>query len=127
MLLIHKGTYPMLDINTEDIIKVAGTVSLAVIAAFIGIQNIVKSWKSSNAETSIITLMHTELERMSEQNTSLSVELGRLHSEVIALNHQLQKLTRENQYLQTEVIALTKEVTRLQSVLHKGDLSGSTN
>jgi predicted nuclease with TOPRIM domain len=58
---------------------------------------------------------------MSQQNTSLSLELGRLQDEVIKLNNQLQKLTIENQRLQQEVIVLTREVTRLQVILHKGE------
>jgi predicted nuclease with TOPRIM domain len=83
---------------------------------FIGAQKILKNWRSTEAETSIITLMHTELERMSEQNTKLSIELGRLHSEVIALNTELQKLTVENQRLQTEVCALTQEVSNFKQM-----------
>ena len=114
-------------ISPDSVIEVLGVLALAVIAVFIGVQKLLKDWKSTSAETSIITLMHTELERMSEQNTALSIELGRLHSEIITLNQQLQKLTLENQRLQSEVIALTREVTGLQSVLYKGDLNGVTN
>lgn len=117
----------MLGVTTDSFIEVLGLVAVAIIAVFVGVQKILKDWKTSAAENSIITLMHTELERMADQNTQLSLELGRLHGEVIALNHQLQKLTVENQRLQSEVVALTTEVTRLQSVLHKGDLNGSTN
>jgi predicted nuclease with TOPRIM domain len=117
----------MLETNPESVIQILGTMALAVIAVFIGVQKLRKDWQTSSAESSIITLMHTELERMAQQNTSLSVELGRLHNEVIALNNQLQKLTVENQCLQAEVVALTREVTRLQSVLHKGEPDGSTN
>ena len=117
----------MLEINPDSIIQVLGAVALAIIAVFVGVQKLLKDWKSTSAETSIITLMHNELDRMSEQNTQLSVELGRLNAQVITLNQQLQKLTIENQRLQSEVVALTREVTRLQSVLHKGDPNGSTN
>jgi peptidoglycan hydrolase CwlO-like protein len=117
----------MLEINPDSVIQVLGMVALAVIAVLVGIQKLLKDWKSTNAETSIITLMHTELDRMSEQNTQLSVELGRLNTQVITLNQQLQELTVENQRLQSEVVALTREVARLQSVLHKGELDGSTN
>jgi regulator of replication initiation timing len=85
-------------------------------AVFIGAQKILKNWRSTEAETSIISLMHTELERMSEQNTKLSVELGRLHSEIIALNNELQKLTAENQHLRTEVSALTQEVSKFKQI-----------
>lgn len=117
----------MLGVTADSFIEVLGMVALAVIAVFIGVQKILKDWKASAAENSIITLMHTELERMAEQNTALSLELGRLHGEVIALNNQLQKLTFENQRLQSEVVALTREVTRLQTVLHKGEANGNTN
>jgi hypothetical protein len=76
----------MLESNFEQSLQAISLVALAVMGVFIGAQKILKNWRSTEAETSIITLMHTELERMSEQNTKLSVELGRLHSEIIALN-----------------------------------------
>lgn len=116
----------MLGTIQENIIQVLGMVSLAIITVFVGVQKLMKDWRTNSAESSVITLMHTELERMADQNTQLSVELGRLHGEVIALNHQLQKLTVENQCLQAEVVALTREVTRLQNVLHKENVDGST-
>lgn len=117
----------MLETSSDSVVQVLGSIALAVIVVFVGIQKLLKDWRTTSAESSVITLMHTELERMAQQNTSLSLELGRLHDEVINLNHQLQKLTVENQCLQTEVVALTREVTRLQTVLHKGEPDGSTN
>jgi chromosome segregation ATPase len=116
----------MLETNPDSVIQVLGAVALAVIVVFVSVQKLIKDWRSNSAEGSVISLMHTELERMAEQNTQLSVELGRLHSEVITLNQQLQKLNVENQQLRCEVVTLTQEVTRLQSVLNKGDLNGST-
>lgn len=106
----------MLESNFEQNLQAISLIAIAVMAVFIGAQKILKNWRSTEAETSIITLMHTELERMSEQNTKLSVELGRLHSEVIALNSELQKLTAENQHLRTEVTALTQEVSRFKQL-----------
>lgn len=112
----------MLESNFEQNLQATSLVAIAVMAVFIGVQKILKNWRSTEAETSIITLMHAELERMSEQNTKLSVELGRLHSEVIALNSELQKLTAENQHLRTEVAALTQEVVKFKQLsrTHKG-------
>lgn len=112
----------MLESNFEQNLQATSLVAIAVMAVFIGVQKILKNWRSTEAETSIITLMHAELERMSEQNTKLSVELGRLHSEVIALNSELQKLTTENQHLRTEVAALTQEVVKFKQLSggHKG-------
>ena len=106
----------MLDSNFEQSLQATSLVAIAVMAVFIGVQKILKNWRSTEAETSIITLMHSELERMSEQNTKLSVELGRLHTEVIALNTELQKLTVENQNLRTEVCALTQEVSHFKQI-----------
>lgn len=111
----------MLDSNFEQFLHGTSLVAIAIIAVLVGAQKILKNWRSTEAETSIISLMHTELERMSEQNTKLSVELGRLHSEIIALNTELQKLTVENQNLRTEVCALTLEVSNFkQSASQKG-------
>ena len=109
----------MLTSTTDGLIETAGIVGLAVIAFFIGIQKLLKDWKATNAESSIITLMHTELDRMSEQNTALSTELGRLHSQIILLSQELQKLTVENQQLQAEVVALTKEISALKALTRK--------
>lgn len=109
----------MSEISSYSLLEVIGSVSIAIVTMFIGIQKLLKDWKSTGAETSVITLMHSELERMSQQNTNLSVELGRLHIEVIALNTELQKLTIENQRLQTEVIALTSEVSSLMILTQK--------
>lgn len=103
----------MLD-STEQIIQVLGMIAIAVVAAFLGIQQLMKNWKSTQAESNIIQIMHRELERMSDQNTKLSTELGRLHEEVINLNQELQKLTIENQRLQIEVVALTQEVSQFK-------------
>lgn len=108
----------MLVTYVNNTIEVLGLVALAILAVFIGIQKLVKDWRSTNVETNIITLMHTELERMSEQNTSLSTELGRLHAEIITLNKELQKLSVENQRLQTEVCALTEEIVFFKRFSH---------
>jgi predicted nuclease with TOPRIM domain len=115
----------MLESNFEQSLQAVSLIAIAVMAVFIGAQKILKNWRSTEAETSIITLMHTELERMSEQNTKLSVELGRLHSEVIALNSELQKLTVENQHLRTEIAALSQEVVKFKQL--SGAHKGTTN
>lgn len=109
----------MLESSFEQSLQATSLIAIAVIAVFIGVQKILKNWRSTEAETSIISLMHRELERMSVQNTKLSLELGRLHTELIALNQELQKLTVENQRLQTEVIALTNEVSNLKTLTQK--------
>jgi predicted nuclease with TOPRIM domain len=104
----------MVEINDHSLIQTVSLVALAVVAFSVGIQKLLKDWKSTHAETSVITLMHTELERMSEQNGLLSTELNRLQQEMIVLNTQLSQLCVENQRLQTEVVALTEEISKLR-------------
>ena len=109
--------------SPDDIIQTLMMLAVAIIASLFVFKKLIKDWLSTDTESNIIKIMHTELERMSEQNTALSLELGRLHTEVIALNHELQKLTLENQQLQTEVIALTNEVSGLK-LLRQGNTNG---
>jgi hypothetical protein len=104
----------MVEINDHSLIQTVSLVALAVVAFSVGIQKLLKDWKSTHAETSIITLMHNELERMSEQNGLLATELNRLQQEMILLNAQLSQLCIENQQLQTEVVALTEEVNKFR-------------
>ena len=104
----------MVEIHDHSLIQTVSLVALAVVAFSVGIQKLLKDWKSTNAETSVITLMHTELERMSEQNGLLATELNRLQQEMILLNTQLAQLCIENQQLQTEVVALTEEVNKFR-------------
>lgn len=90
---------------------------IALIAISVGLQSILKNWKASNTEGSLLTLMHTELERMSLQNSTLSSEIGKLQIELIRLSGQLTTLTLENQKLRSEVSSLHQEITRLHGVM----------
>jgi predicted nuclease with TOPRIM domain len=97
-------------------------IAVAVVAAVFGIQKLLKGWKESSTESSVITIMHTELERMARQNTTLTTELNKLQIELVTLNSELRKLTLENQQLHAEVAALTAQVTHLQATLRgKGE------
>lgn len=118
-----QGEYLMPELVPENLIQAFGAVAMAAVIVMLGIQKIIKHWQTTDAENSIIKIMHNELERMSQQNTALSVELGRLHNEVITLNTQLQMLTVENQRLQTEVVALTNEVSSFK-LLRQGGAYG---
>ena len=95
-----------------------GAAGLVAIAIFL--QKFLNRWKDNKAEYSILSILHTELERMAAQNTLMSVELGKLQVEIIQLNKELRFLTEENQRLHSEVTALTNEVTRLQATLRQG-------
>ena len=106
--------------ETKPILEFLGIGATGLLGtAFFG-QKILNLFKTDKAERNILTLMHSELERMSDQNTALSEELGKLQSEVISLNRNLRMLTAENERLNSEVSILTAEVTRLQDILHAG-------
>jgi len=112
--------------STSELATLAAAAVGALVSIAFAAQKVIGTWKGSQAETSIIGLMHTELERLSEQNTKLSVELGKLQEEIIGLNKALRDLTVENQSLHTQVQSLTAEVTRLQAVL-SGGVNGSSS
>jgi uncharacterized protein YlxW (UPF0749 family) len=113
--------------NTSELAQLAAAGVGALVTIAFAAQKVISSWKGTQAESSIIGLMHTELERLSEQNTKLSVELGKLQEEIIGLNQALRNLTAENQSLHTQVQSLTAEVTRLQAVLQQGGVNGRTS
>ena len=109
----------MPELSSFNLTEILSAVLVAIIAAIVAIPKLIKDWKNTGAESSVISLMHTELERLSKQNTDLSIELGRLHIQVITLNKELQELTIENQRLQTEVVALTLEISSLKIIAIK--------
>lgn len=111
----------------NSIPEMAAGMVIALIAIAFGLQKLFKSWKETNTESSVMTIMHTELERMARQNATLSKELNKLQLEIVELNRELRKLTVENQRLHSEVQALTGEVTRLQLTLTKYQSQGDTN
>lgn len=107
-------------IDTSSVAGIFVSGILALVALALGLQKLLKNWKITDVESSIITLMHAELERMSTQNTTLATELNKLQIELISLNKELNNLTLDNQRLHTEVVALTKEVSRLKNSLVGG-------
>lgn len=106
----------MIEIENHSLIQTVSMVALAIIALSVGVQKLLKDWKSTGVETNIISLMHTELERLSGQNAVLSTELNRLQQEMIKLNTQLAQLCLDNQALQAEVVTLTDEITKLRTI-----------
>jgi predicted nuclease with TOPRIM domain len=107
-------------LNTDTISQAFTALIIGLVGVAMGLQKIIKSWKTTSAETSVVELLHTELDRLCKQNTQLAVELNKLQIEVIALNKELRNLTAENQRLHMEVGALTSEVSRLQTMLKQG-------
>lgn len=99
------------------ITEIVTAVAAGIFGLVLGAQKIMKGWKETATESNIISIMHTELERMSQQNTRLAEELNKLQIEIISLNKELRNLTSENQRLHIEVSSLTAEVGRLQLML----------
>lgn len=105
-----------MEIQNNSLIQTISVASLAIIGLIVGVQKLLKDWRGTQAETNIISIMHTELERMSSQNTKLSTELGKLQEEIIELNNHLTKLNIENNKLQEEVSRLTIELKTLATM-----------
>ena len=101
----------------DTIAEYAAAIVFAIVGLVFGIQKLLKGWKQTEAETSIITLMHQELERLSSQNKILITEISSLQSEIIKLNRELRTMTDENQKLHAEVVMLSSEVGRLHELL----------
>lgn len=106
--------------ETKPLLEILGIGATGLLGSMFFGQKLLTLFKTDKAESNILSLMHTELERMSKQNTALSEELGKLQVEVISLNSNLRLLTAENERLNSEVSILTAEVTRLQDILHAG-------
>ena len=106
---------------------VAGVVA-AIFGAAFAIQRLIKSWKETEIESNVVSLMHTELTRLADQNRILGEELGKFQQEVIKLNRQLNDLSLENNRLHREVVALTQEVSALQEIIRttNPDFAAST-
>lgn len=105
--------------SAESILQVAGMVSVGLMGLIVGLQKVLKGWKETSTESSILTMMHDELNRMSSHNKILAEELSKFQLEVIKLNNQLTDLTMENHRLHNEIVTLTKEVNRLQKIIEE--------
>jgi predicted nuclease with TOPRIM domain len=107
----------------DNLPSVVSEITLAIVAGVaglvLGIQKLVKYWKVTAAESSVVDLMHTELERLGHQNRLLTEELNKLQIEIITLNSQLRNLSIENNKLHSQVVNLSSEVTRLQALLNR--------
>jgi len=102
--------------ENQGVIQTISVAAMALIGLSVGIQKLVKEWRGTQAETSVIDMMHKELERMNTQNSKLTEELTKLQNEIVELNNQLIKLNIENNKLQEEVAALTTELNSFKKL-----------
>lgn len=98
--------------------EIAGIV-IALGGAILGIQKLLKHWGITSAENSVVSLMHTELDRVGHQNKILAEELNKLQSEIISLNKELRQLSIENNKLHEQIFGLNAELNRLHTLLNK--------
>lgn len=103
--------------SPDTIAQYTTAVMVALVGLAIGLQKLIKGWKESSTESSVMDILHKELERMSEQNTKLAGQLNKFQLEVVRLNEQLINLSEENRRLHIEVTNLTAEVGRLQELV----------
>ena len=99
-----------MDSENQGVLQTVSLLSVALIALVMGVQKLIRDWRTTKAESDIISIMHKEIERMSTQNSTLSVTLGKLQEEIIELNKQISNLNIENNKLREEISALTLEV-----------------
>jgi len=113
-----------MDSDNQGFLQTISLLSVALIALVMGVQKLIRDWRTTKAESDIISIMNQQIERMSNQNSTLSVELGKLQEEIIELNKQISKLNIENNRLQEEISALTIELDnfkRMTSLVGKKD------
>lgn len=112
-----------MDLDNQSLVQTISLLSVGLIALVIGIQKLLRDWRTTKAESDIIQIMHTEIERMSAQNTTLSNALGSLQQEILELNKQITKLNIENNKLQEEVSTLTLELDSFKKLVAQRNIS----
>lgn len=115
-----------MDTENQGVLQTVSLLSVALIALVMGVQKLIRDWRTTKAESDIISIMHKEIERMSTQNSTLSIELGKLQEEIIELNNQISKLNIENNRLQEEISTLTFELNnfkKLTTLVSKKDVT----
>lgn len=105
-----------MDTENQGVLQTVSLLSVALIALVMGVQKLIRDWRTTKAESDIISIMHKEIERMSAQNSTLSMELGKLQEEIIELNKQISKLNIENNRLQEEISSLTLELDNFKKL-----------
>ena len=106
-----------MDIPGSSVGEVLGVIGVSIVTLSLGAQQILKRWKSTSAENTVLTLLHSELERMAVQNKLLSSYVNALQLEATKINSELGKLQVENQKLHTEVMILTRELISVRKAL----------
>lgn len=104
-------------IQNSDVAEWASYITVGLFGVAYSLQKYIKGWRETGASSDVVKLLHTEVLRMSEQNSKLMIEIGHLQNQIVSLNQQLTDLQHENQLLNTQVRNLTAEVSRLHIIL----------
>lgn len=98
--------------------EMVGVIGISIVSLAFGAQQLVKRWKTTGAENSVLTMLHSELERMATQNKLLSSYVHALQIEAAQINSELGKMQVENRKLHTEVLILTNELINVRKALN---------
>ena len=101
--------------DPSPIAQAAAAGAAALVGLAFGLQKVLKSWKETGAETSVVEMMRKELTRLSEQNTKLADETNKLQLQMIELNKVLMQVTTENVRLREEVKTLREHLENFNS------------
>jgi septal ring factor EnvC (AmiA/AmiB activator) len=104
----------------NPIIEALTTGALALVLLVIGLQKIVRDWKTTKAESDIISMLHEEIERMEQQNKKLSDELHGLQQKLISLSQDVTRLTIENNDLREKIADMMKELNVFKLEVNHG-------
>ena len=104
----------------NPIIEALTTGALALVLLVIGLQKIVRDWKTTKAESDIISMLHEEIERMEQLNKKLSDELHGLQQKLISLSQDVTRLTIENNDLREKIADMMKELNVFKLEVNHG-------
>lgn len=97
--------------NLENpVLEMLTTAAAALTLLVLGLQKIVRDWKTTKAESDIISMLHNEIERMEQQNKKLSDEVHSLQQKLISLSQDVTKLTVENNHLREQIADMAKDL-----------------
>ncbi len=90
-------------VNYEAVGAAVGGALTAVVAMGLSFQKAKKSWATTSAETSVISLLHVEVERLAAQNLTLARHLYDMQAQII-------QLRTENQGLELQIVRLKERL-----------------
>lgn len=97
-------------LSTLDLGSKAAVLTAALVGIAVGLQRVVKSWKSTDAETTLVTLLHKELERLSKQNTSLSEQFAENQQKLVEISNAFTDSLKDKRELEVKITELQEQL-----------------